>query len=177
MREIEAYLESSHVKGLAPSSQATYRFALDRFKSYADVEGIKTLSPDIVNYMDGFAQYLESSRLSGKTIQQYINAIKIMMSYLNMPIEYTYRLKSKEKKKQKTKRLNRWLTEADVERCLDYRFPSNHTRNHLLIRVLVETGARVQEVSDIKVENVDIDNRTIFIDDSKTTPRYVFFSP
>ena len=46
-----------------------------------------------------------------------------------------------------------------------------------MVRVLVETGARIQEISDMKVENVDLETRTIFIDDSKTTPRYVFFSP
>ena len=93
-----------------------------------------------------------------------------------MPIEFTHHVSSRERKQQKRKSLNRWFDESDVKKCLEYRFPSDHTRNHLLVRVLLETGARIREIADLTLDRVDFDNNTLWISDSKTEPRPVFIS-
>jgi integrase len=46
-----------------------------------------------------------------------------------------------------------------------------------MIRLLHETGARVRELAHVKVKEVDIEERIIWLYDSKTEPRPAFFSP
>jgi integrase len=71
--------------------------------------------------------------------------------------------------------MERWFTEDNVQVCLDYR--KGPVRNQLIIRLLVETGARVQELASLQAADIDLPARTAWIRTSKTMPRPVFFSP
>ena len=60
--------------------------------------------------------------------------------------------------------------------CRTYQFRSNHIRNHILIRLLTETGGRENEIAHITVGDVDIRENEVLITHSKTIPRTVFIS-
>lgn len=56
-------------------------------------------------------------------------------------------------------------------------FKANHIRNHLLVRLMCETGARINEIANIRVCDIKLKEKAILLSWSKTTPRPVFFTP
>jgi integrase/recombinase XerC len=60
---------------------------------------------------------------------------------------------------------SKYLTEAELKGLLRVleRFQDKHERDCLLIRILLETGARASEALAIEPSDLDPDNRTVFI--------------
>lgn len=159
---------------LAPTTSQTYRHALNAFLNFA-----KSSRLTLPITKDALAQYtdtLTSQGKSGNSIQQYMTILKIFLRWNETPVEFTYKIPSAEKKKQKLKSMSRWFTENEIQLCIEYRFPCNHIRNHLITRLLIETGARVREVANVATGDIDLPNGMIWLKDSKTEPRAAFFS-
>jgi integrase len=131
-------------------------------------------SPKDRFHSTAYIAYLKSTGAGGRTIQQHLNVLKIMMRSRGVELKATYRLPSDERKENKVKAMERWFTEDEVQACLDYR--KGPVRNQLIIRLLVETGARVQELASLQAHEIDFATRTAWIKTSKTMPRPVFFS-
>jgi len=177
MDKIKGFLESDKVRGLALSSQRTYGYALGHLETYLKRSGI-SIGRDLEEHCPGFILYLKQRGVTGRTIQYYCRVVRIMMSHHGIPVPgFTYRLTNQESHNAKEKRAARWLTEDEVGLCLTHTFPRNHERNHLIIRLLAETGCRVAEIAEIRRDHVDTDNQTLYIGKSKTTARTVFMSP
>ena len=165
------FLSSDEVIGLADSTQDMYRYALmTAFLPFMD-----SRQPFKVTDVVWFTKHLEDKGMAGTTIQQYLTVVKIFLKWSGTPVDYTYRIPNKERKANALKRMNRWFDENDIAKCLIYDFIN--PRDALIVHLLIETGIRIQELSDIIKKDVDLDERTIRIKTSKTKPRAVFFSP
>lgn len=180
MNTIQKYLNSPDVKALAESTKSLYTSALN----YLDEFCMENDLTDFENFQEKFYQfseYLEKKHLSGKSVQQYLNCTKIFLKWAGHPVEFTYKISSEEKKNNKLKQARRWLNETEVELCLAYTFSNYSYVNALcyqiIIRLLKETGVRVQELANIKAEDIDLEKEMVWITKSKTMPRPVFFSP
>lgn len=64
-------------------------------------------------------------------------------------------------------------SDQDIERLL--KKAETNTQHWLIIKLLSVTGLRISELISIKKENVYLDELKLFIDESKTTQRYVLF--
>lgn len=180
MNTIQEYLESPEVKGLAKSTRELYRHAL----RHADQcckwmgPGLKEAAiPWLSKNLPSFAEYLEKKKLSGKSIQQYLTCTKIFLKWAGHPVDFTYKISNKARQENKKKHLDRWFTEDEIEKCLAYRFENvngDSLKYQAIVRLLIETGARVGEIANIRMEDIDL-NGTIFVQ-GKTEPRPVFFS-
>lgn len=171
--KITKYLNS--VAHLAPNTRDLYKNALQKLMGFCDCSHIKT---DII---PAYVEFLKASGCNGKTIQQYLTIAKMFFRYNGIEINYSYRIPADERKAAKLKALNRWFTEEDVEKCKNYTFSglinsTNPARNQLIVHLLIDTGARVREISCIKRKDVNLKARTVFLSDSKTEPRPAFFS-
>jgi len=133
--------------------------------------------------MERYTTHLESRSSSGSSIKQHVMIIKAAYKKIyGRNIHYTYKFNAEYKQQKRIKDLQRWFDEEDIADCLAYEFPLvreeiTRKRNMLLIRLLVETGARIDEISNIKKSDVDMARNFIMIAVSKTVPRHVFFSP
>jgi integrase len=162
---------------LAKDTLDSYYHSLQAFVDFSAnrIQSVEEINTDT---LEKYTAYLrEHKGCSGTSIQQYVTILKLMLRWADHPIEYTYRLPSKERKLVKLKLMNRWFTEEDISRCIGYRFPVHHDRNHLAVRLMVETGARVREIARITSVDVDMDKQMVWLRESKTQPRAVFFSP
>ena len=179
-KQIEAYLNSRDVTALAKSSREMYRYALQHLAEFCKANKI-TKVDRFQEYMPAFAEYLERKEISGRSVQHYLNCVKIFLRIFGYPVEYTYRISNSERKANKRKALDRWFDESDIKKCLDYRFkqsePITALRNQVLVRLLIETGARIRELVNVKAKDIDLENNTIWLYESKTEPRAGFFSP
>lgn len=184
MNTIQEYLESPDVKKLAKSTRELYGHALNHADQFCKTTatlyqmegpGLRDEAiPWLSENMAMFAEQLESKNLSGKSIQQYLTCTKIFLKWAGYPVEFTYKISNKARQENKKKHLDRWFTEKDIEKCLDYRFEGD-IRYQAIVRLLVETGARVGEIAEIKPEDVHLEERHIFIQ-GKTEPRPVIIS-
>ena len=175
-RKIEEYLRNKSVTRLTANSQKTYRFALTYLDNYCKRRGIIRLEPKLID-MDDFVLWCYKNKLRGASVNHYVIVVKQLFKFHGKSIEYKFKLTMDEIKQAKIKRLRRWFSEDEVERCLKYKFASNPVRGELIVRLMVESAARVHEISRVIAENIDIENRTIWIVSTKTDPRTIFFSP
>jgi len=172
MNKIQQYLQSPEITGLAKSTRNLYTTALKYYEKYSANHEPTDLA--------GFATWLEKKKLAGNSIQQYLNSTKIYLKWAGTPVEFTYKITNYERKANKLKQARRWLTEIEVDMCLSYPFsrynPTSTLCYRIIVRLLVETGARVREIANIKAEDIELAEQTIWLNISKTQPRPVFFS-
>jgi len=174
MNTIQGYMESPEVRGLAKSTRELYGHALHHAEAFARGKDAGWLSDNISR----FAEYLEGKKLSGKSVQQYLTCTKIYLKWAGHPVEFVYKISNQDRQENKRKRLDRWFTEEDIDKCLSYKFNNvngDELIYHTIVRLLVETGARVGEIAGIKKDDVHLDEGFMFIQ-GKTEPRPVFFS-
>jgi integrase len=168
------FFESPNFQALAPSTQDFYKSVLGIvLEIYSQQERQYDNYSDLLKAVSAA---LEARGVCGASIQQYITVAKIVLRWAGKPTEFTYRIPSAERKASQLKRINRWFNQQDIDACLNHRFGCNHERNHLMIRMLIETGARVRELASVTISSIDLDANTIFLSDSKTEPRPAFFS-
>lgn len=168
--KIKEFLTSNEVTTLAKNTQDLYRgVLLSIFLPFMENR------PFIESSILFFTKHLEDRGVAGTSIQQYLTVVKIFFKWNGTPVDYSYRIPSKERNANALKRMNRWFDEDDIKKCKNYKH-DNHLRNELIIHLLIETGIRIQELSDIMVKDVNINERIIRIKQSKTKPRVVFFS-
>ena len=163
-------------RDLAKDTRDSYHHSLQPFVEFSKrrIQSVEEVTPET---FEKYTTYLRTvKKCSGSSIQQYVTILKLMLRWANHPVEYSYRLPSKDKKLVKLKRMERWFTEEEVARCLSYRFPVCHDRNHLAVRLMVETGARVREIARVTSMDVDPDKCMVWLRESKTQPRAVFYS-
>ena len=178
---VAEYLSSHEVNNLAENTQGNYKNALDHLLNFAEHNKISTLNGAAIEIYKFAHNYMKHQALSGRTIQQYLNRVKIFMKWAGYTIEFTYRVSNFETKEQKKKQLQRWFNENDIAKCKSYQFLGytyeSALKYRIVIRLLSETGVRVRELAHVEAKDIDVENYTLWILDSKTEPRPTFFSP
>lgn len=163
--------------GLSSETRKAYKCVLKgQLLKFCQSAQITSLNTEFEGQMENFVQYLLGNGKDPYTIQHYLTITKFFLKKIGQPINHTYKIPRDAKRRHDLKHQCRWFSDQDIAQCMTYHFPVMHTRNHLLIRLLVETGARVNEIAHITVGNINFANRTILITFSKTVPRPVFFS-
>jgi integrase len=135
--------------------------------------------------MDNFVKYLNRKRLAGTSVQHYIRCVKIYLRAIGRPLDdYQYYVPSESKKALRRKKMERWFTEEEVEKCKGYNFPSYKAerlkeRNRIVVRLLIDTAARVKEINNIRIKDFDFKTSPpqVRLWTSKTQPRWVPMSP
>ncbi len=175
--QINQYFSHQRTRALSKETQKTYRIILYvHLLPFCKEKGISKLDQDFVDHMDDYIDYLRAKGCTGQTIQGYITVTKLLYRFHGKPIMYSYRIPREDKQAFDLKHERRWFTDRHVALSRTYQFKSNNARNHILVRLLTETGGREDEIAHIKVGDVDIRKNEILITHSKTTARTVFIS-
>jgi len=160
---------------LRPNTRSFYGSVLNNSfsKIFSDISDIN---------LKKYAEALEHDGLSGKSIQQYLTVAKSFMRAVGLVPNYTYKIRADEKRQFILDRAERWFEKDEIVRCLAYRFPNADTtarrlRNRCIVRLLVETGVRVDELSCMHHADFNVADGYVLVCQTKTQPRPVFFSP
>jgi integrase len=184
MLAIKRFLSSDHVKPLAKATQIHYQAALSALDQFLTTKhDVHALAQESVELMPFYAEYLVKEKgLTEATVSQYITIAKLLFRHNGLKFNYIFRKSSFGKKQKQRKSINRWFSEEEIKKCLAYNFPGpgqtdkKRLRNKIMIRLLIETGARIREVADIEWTHIDTNNRIIHLKDSKTQMRPIFYS-
>lgn len=176
---INRYMRSDLVRSRSEQTRMAYQYVLNHLKSWSNGYGLKTLDETLPDHLPAFCQHLKDQQVSDESVQHYLGIVKTMMRRTGCPIEYTHYVPAEARKKKQAKQLERWFDEDEVARMLAYDFKGYRTpqRNQLLVRLIFDTGARIDEIASIKTADIDLESRTIYLTTSKTVFRPVFISP
>lgn len=135
---------------------------------------ILNIDRDIVNR---YMQYLYDENLSRATISRRLSSLRSFYNYLynNGIVSKNYFLSIKNPKKENS--LPKFVKDIDIDKMFiipDIRKPIGQ-RNLLIIRMLYATGVRVSELVNIRLSNINIDERTIKILGKGSKERIVVF--
>lgn len=154
-----------------------YLSDLDMFLEYLNENNIKNYND--VEYQDIrlYINYLYEQKYNNKTISRHISAVRSFFKYLksNNYIENNPSLLISNPKLEK--RLPKYLNFEEIEKLLNS-FDNNNfigLRNSLILEILYSTGIRVSEITNIKLNDISLSNKSIMVTGKGNKQRIVYF--
>jgi integrase/recombinase XerD len=160
---LEGFLGSLKARGRSERTIKTYRSILSRFIDYLDLNE-KTLDAVTERDIDRFLLELSGIGWDQNSIFTAAVAVRSFLKYLGRAVNYPL--------PKRPKRLPKYLTREELARLVS---ACNDDYEKLLIGLLV-TGIRVSELVNIKVSDVNLDERTIRVIGKGYKERVVFFA-
>jgi len=174
MKYIDKFLEYLDViKKHSVHTINNYKIDLLEFLEFNN-NNILNVNRDIVNK---YMQYLFDKKVSKATISRRLSSLRSFYNYLynNCLVEKNYFVNIKNPKKEKG--IPRFVKDIDIDKMFDVPDIRNSfgQRNLLIIRMLYATGVRVSELVNIKISDIDIEERTIRVLGKGSKERIVVF--
>ena len=121
----------------------------------------------------------KNNNISNRTLGRYYSSLNSFFIY---SIEHEY-IESNPLKfidyPKYTKKVPEYIYESQLEKLLNEKTSENieiELRNKLIIYLLLDTGVRVSELVNIKVSDIDIEERIIKVFGKGSKERFVFFT-
>ena len=174
MKYIDDFLEYLYViKKHSIHTINNYKIDLIDFLDF-NKNNIRNIDKDTVNK---YMQYLYDKNISRSTISRKLSSLRSFYNYLykNNIVDKNYFTSIKNPKKENS--LPKFVKDIDIDKMFnipDIRRPIGQ-RNLLIIRMLYATGVRVSELVNIKITDIDINERTIKIFGKGSKERIVVF--
>ena len=154
-----------------------YLSNLDYFLEFLNENNIKNYND--IEYQDirSYITYLYDENYNNKTISRHISAIRSFFKFLknnnyidNNPCILVSNPKS-------DKKLPKYLNFEETEKLLNSFDNNNYLglRNSLILEILYSTGIRVSEISNLKLKDVSLSNKSIKIIGKGNKERIVYF--
>lgn len=156
---------------LVYNSYETYRFYESHINNIKMVcENIDLINID-ENYIKTFILNQKLKKLSNATINKRLLCFKMVLSENKLDCSYICKLKEIQKTFD-------FLSYSQVLRLLEYLHISNiKIENKLVFRLLLDTGIRLNELLNIKLEDIELESNCIYLRTTKTSrERIVFFT-
>ena len=176
--DLEKYLEYlKYNKNYSDNTISSYEEYIIEYLEYLEREYLSLYD---VKYSDirFLLEYYDSMKLKSTSIRRKISSLKGFYKYLcrngkakDNPFSYVT-LPKKEKK------LPQYLNYNEMIEIFDVIDTSNllGLRNRLIMELLYATGIRVSELVNIKINDIDINNRSIMVTGKGDKSRIVFFN-
>lgn len=174
MKYIDEFLEYlSVIKKHSVHTINNYKIDLIEFYEF-NKESIKKIDREIVNK---YMQYLYDKNVSKATISRKLSSLRSFYNYLYKRDIISKNYFSMIKNPRKDNGLPKFVKDVEIDKM--FSIPDIKKtlgqRNLLIIRMLYSTGVRVSELINIKLNDIDINERTIKIFGKGSKERIVVF--
>ena len=156
----------------------TYLSNLKVFLSYCSIKDINLLKIEYIDILNYLTYLKEKGNYSSKSINTVISSLKSYYNFLLIEGFIKNNPTSLIKSPKNEKKLPIYLTSEEIEKLFYSIDTSNYfgKRNYLLLMLLYDTGVRVSELINIKLNNIDFANRSIKIIGKGDKERLVYFT-
>lgn len=161
MKEFIEYLKI--VKNYSENTIKNYELDLDEFKVYLDHKQITNFDVDYKE-IRGYLEYLSKLNYSKATISRKISSLRTFYKYLYKNNKTKTNPMPLISNPKKDKKLPKFLFINEVEELLSK--PDETVaglRDHLILELLYSTGLRVSELVNIKLTDINKNEKTIRI--------------
>ena len=165
------YSYSSHIRGFSKHTIRRYRDALTLFLRQTGVSRIEQVTPEIVRTW--FFLGRSNRNWSAATFLTYHKSLEVFFRWCIHEGHLTQNPVTDIECPRLEKKLPRKLTKQEALRLLEvaYNYPHRHAylrfRNHALLATFMFAGLRKQELINLKLSDVDLENRSIFVRQGK----------
>lgn len=163
-------------KNYSKHTSKNYEIDIMDFSNYLDKEGIDYLDVDY-EFIKGYLMHLYDKKLSRASVSRKLSSLRSFYKYLfnnNYIKVNSFKYVSTPKKE---KRLPKYLGVEELE--ILFNTPDINTplgqRDRLILEILYATGVRVSELVNIKISDIDFNNKEIIILGKGNKERIVCF--
>lgn len=157
----------------------SYNNDLSKFIDYLRICKIENVNDVTKNDIRAFFLSLKDNNLSNRTLGRYYSSLNSFFKYLlehevilNNPLELIDYPKY-------TKKVPEFVYESKIDNLLNTSITDNiqfDARNRLIVYLLLDSGIRLSELVNIKVNDIDFNDRSIKVFGKGSKERYVFFT-
>lgn len=152
-----------------------YRDHVKPFFRFCDMNNIKNFNDITNDILNLYFLYLKNFNNSNNTINKRIGLLRNIYHFL-LSNGYINDLKLVFKHFEEKPKEITTITEKDILTLLEY-FKTKSLKYRVIILLLLETGLRRNELVNIKKANINLKEKKIFLDLTKTHKyRYIYFS-
>ena len=174
MTYIDEFIE--YIQVVKKHSQNTiinYKADLIEFNEFVNNNLLNISKDDVFGYL----KHLYDTNTNKSSIARKLSSLRSFYNYLQKKEIININYFSSIKNPKKTNSLPKFVKEEDIDKM--FLVPDTRNwigkRNLLIIRMLYATGLRVSELVNIRLEDINIDDRTIIILGKGSKERLVVF--
>lgn len=174
--EIARYLDYlTTVRGLASASIRAYENDLKSFATFCtdvDVAEVRTVTSQVVRR---WVRVLTDQGLAATSVNRRLSALKGFFAFLQRDGSVSANPAQAVRSVRTPQRLPETMFEREIDTLLDTPtkdFPSLRTR--VLLELLYSTGARISEICNANVDDLNVRKRAILVHGKGKKDRYVF---
>ena len=163
-------------KNYSDKTIASYNNDIAKFFEFLKNKKINEVNKNILRQ---FFLALKDKNLSNRTIGRYYSSLNSFFKYLleheiieQNPLEFIDYPKY-------TKKVPEHIYDSKIKELLNIETSNNiqiELRNKLIVNLLLDTGVRVSELVNIKISDIDTNERNIKVYGKGSKERYVFFT-
>jgi len=168
-----AYLRE--VRSLADASIKAYENDLRSFSEFAALRNLECADDVDAATVRRWLRSLTEQGLAATSVNRRLSAIKGFFSFLEEQGSATHNPAAAVRSVRTPRRLPETMFEREMEQLLDFPaddFPSLRTR--VLLELLYSTGARISELCNANVDDLNIRKRALLVHGKGKKDRYVF---
>ena len=154
-----------------------YLADLDMFLEYLNENNIKNYNSIDYQKIRDYISHLYELEYNNKTICRHISAIRSFFKYLKINNYIDDNPCTLVSNPKLDKRLPKYLNFEEIEKLLNAFDNNNYLglRNSLILELLYSTGIRVSEITNIRLKDISLSDKTIMIDGKGNKQRIVYF--
>jgi len=165
--KIEIFLSSRKIEGLSSKTLAGYKIELRMFAYYVNKAAVKISTTDIRNFL----AHNQSWKIN--TIDRKLSVIKTFFGWLVREELLLRDPSAKIKAPKKPKRLPKALSIDELEMV---RESCETKRERALMEVMYSTGCRLSEIGNMKMSDMDLQERSVTVIGKGDKERIVYLS-
>lgn len=149
-------------RGFSPRTIETYLNCIRKFLDFSGKDARYLSKKDVLDFLN----YLQEKKYSGSSMNVYHMAIRFLMEDIlrkNIKLNIKY--------SKRPERLPEVLTKEEIKRLID---SIGNFKHRLMIKLMYSAGLRVSEVINMKVKNLEIENKYGFIRHGKGNKDRIF---
>lgn len=166
--KINYFLATKKLEGLSPRTLRNYEYILRKLQNvfYKPVSTITTA--DIKMFM-----YSEAEKKSPSSMNTFMTPIKLFFSWLQNEEFIIKNPCASIKPVKEPKRMRKPLTEEQVEQLRDSMLTR---REKAILEFFLSTGCRLSEVLNVRIKELDFNNKTLLVIGKGNKERKVYFT-
>ncbi len=168
-QQYESY--GNYFRGFSPHTIRRYQNCLDLFQRETGVIEVEQVTPEMIR-----TWFFKGRTIRGWSATTFLTYYRTLLTFFKWCIRERHITKNPVadlERPRKEKKLPRRLTKQEALRLLEvvYNYPYRHPylrfRNHALFATFIFAGLRRQEAVNLKLTDVDLENRSIFVRQGK----------
>lgn len=166
--KINYFLATKKLEGLSPKTLKNYEYTLRKLQNLFHKPVSTITTADIKMLM-----YSEADKKSASSMNTFMTAIRLFFAWLQNEEFIIKNPCASIKPVKEPKRLRKPLTEEQVETLRDCILTR---REKAILEFFLSTGCRLSEVLNVKIKDIDFNNKTLLVIGKGNKERRVYFT-